>query len=205
MLLHDEVIWVFIYMPANVCTSTIHSSIILWRVFVHVKLFFANVVAIWYIHDAFCWRKFAVSCSSWCKDLLWVEHVAPCSNHTWTWFYARYVESDVAWAWSFESASHQIWQFTSIILLIQRHDSPTFFIIFKSSYSSWIRPFSLSVKGSLILQPPPIPTNTPNLLAIIIRHWIVRTRTHWINSMFLYSLKERLLLQRELTEPWSMQ
>ena len=67
-----------------------------------------------------------------------------------------------------------------------------------SAYSPVYKPFLLPpdilqeilpllIERSLILHPIPIPLHTPNLLPIVIRHWIRTRPSRRINSMFLNS------------------
>ena len=58
-------------------------------------------------------------------------------------------------------------------------------------------PRPLPIKRPLILQPPSIPLHTPDLLAIKVRHRIIRARAHGIYSVFLYAFVEPLFFDVE--------
>jgi len=60
--------------------------------------------------------------------------------------------------------------------------------------------FPLPIESPLIFQPPPIASHTSHFLAIEIWNRIVRTRTAWIDSVFLYALKEATLFYVEILQ-----
>jgi hypothetical protein len=57
---------------------------------------------------------------------------------------------------------------------------------------------SLPIERPLVLEPPSIPLDTPDLLTVIVWYRIVRTRASRIYSMLLNSLEESSLLLHEL-------